>query len=225
MQTQLPIINIKAQSNHHALFLMLTGIFVAFTTLAFSQGYWLQFKLVLIFIYLSALVVFITGLAKYLQPQYSLCLTPKSLLYHHRYGQWQLEWQQIQRIALMNETFGLTQIQPPYVAIRLVDLTPLAKQISPRLANRLIHEQKPLLALAIKLDYLTLAQCQLNFDPFILSCGQVLKGPLAAFMHHTTLLHSALGYHLFLPETALDRELNAFCSLLTKCKAYSEKYN
>ncbi|TYK65180.1 DUF2982 domain-containing protein [Colwellia echini] len=225
MNTELPFINIKAQSNHHAIFLMLTAVFVTFTTLAFSQGHWLQFKLVLIFIYLSALVVFITGLAKYLEPIYSLRLSPKGIYYHHRYGRWQLDWQQIQRIALMNETYGLTQVQPPYIAIRLLDLSVLPNQISPRLANRLIHEQRPLIALAIRLDYLTLEQSQLNFDPYILPSGEVLKGPIAAFMHHTTLLHSALGYHLFLPQTALDRELNEFCSLLIKCKQYSVQYN
>ena len=224
MSKELPVINIKAQGNHHALFLMLTAFIVAFITFIFSQGYWRQFQLVIIFIYLSALVIFITGLAKYLEPQYSLCINPNGIKYQHRYGHWEINWPQIQRISLINETFGLTNIQLPYIGIRLNQLSPLADHISPRLANRLIHEQKPLLAFAIKMDYLTIEQGILNFDPFILSSGEILKGPLAAFLHHSTVLHKTLGYHLFLPETAIDRELNEFCTLLKLCMKSSTEY-
>ncbi|KGJ91869.1 DUF2982 domain-containing protein [Colwellia psychrerythraea] len=225
MVKSLPLIKIKAQGNHHALFLMLLAVILFIITLTISQGYWRQFQLVITFLYLAELVLFITGLAKYLQPRYSLCLNPIGIKYQHSYGQWQLDWQQIQRISLMNETLGLTQIRLPYIGIRLIELSTLANTISPRLANRLIHEQRPLLALAIKLKFLTLEQSQINFSPFLLPSGEVLKGPLAAFMHHTSVLHKALGYHLFIPETALDRELNEFCSLLNQCKRSSEKYN
>mgnify|MGYP006097310729 FL=1 len=224
MTEELPVINIKAQSNHHALFLMLTAFIIAFITFVFSQGYWRQFQLVITFIYLCALVIFITGLAKYLEPQYSLCLSPKGINYQHRYGQWRIDWPQIQRISLINETFGLTNIQIPYIGIRLKHLSTLADHISPRLANRLIHEQKPLLAFAIKMNLLTIEQSILNFEPFVLSSGEILKGPLAAFLHHCTVLHKALGYHLFLPETAIDRDLNEFCTLLTQCMKSSTEY-
>lgn len=225
MTRRLPVINIKAQSNHHALFLMLVALILTLSTLVFSQGYWRQFHLVIIFIYLCALVIFITGLAKYLEPKYSLSLSPNGITYQHRYGHWQVDWQQIQRISLIHETFGLTQVQLPYIGIRLKQLSALADHISPRLANRLIHEQKPLLAFAIRQDLLPLEQSLLNFDPFILPSGEILKGPLAAFLHHSTVLHQALGYHLFLPETAIDRELNEFCTLLIQCMKSSAEYS
>jgi hypothetical protein len=225
MATALPVINIKAQSTHHALFLMVTALITLLITFTINLNYWRQFQLVFTFIYLSELVIFITGLAKYLQPKYSIYLTPKAIKYQHRYGQWQVFWQEIQQISLMNETFGITQVQLPYIGIRLIELSTLAHQISPRLANRLIHEQKPLLACAIRLHFLTLEQAQLNFDVYILPSGDILKGPLAAFMHHTTVLHKAFGYHLFLPETTLDRDLHDFYTLLTQCKNSSSEYN
>ncbi len=224
MTTKLPVINIKAQSNHHAIFLMLTALIIAVSTFFISQGYWRQFQLVIIFIYLCALVILITGLAKYLEPEYSLCLSPNGIKYQHRYGQWKIDWLQVQRIALINETFGLTNIQLPYIGIRLTQLSSLAAHISPRLANRLIHEQKPLLAFAIKMDLLTIEQSIVNFDAFVLPSGERLKGPLAAFLHHCTVLHTALGYHLFLPETAIDRDLNEFCILLNQCKKSAAEY-
>ncbi len=225
MTRTLPVINIKAQSSHHALFLMLVALIITFSTLVFSQGYWRQFQLVFTFIYLCSLVTFITGLAKYLEPKYSLCLNPKSIKYQHRYGHWKIDWQQIQRISLINETSGLMKIQLPYIGIRLKNVSTLADKISPRLANRLIHEQKPLVAFAMSQDLLPLGQSLLNFEPFILPSGETLTGPLAAFLHHCTLLNQALGYHLFLPETAIDRDLNEFYTLLMQCMRSSTEYN
>lgn len=225
MVKRLPIIKIKARSNHHALFLILVAATLFLITITISQGNWQHFQLVITFIYLAELVLFITGLAKYFQPKYSLCLSPSGIKYQHNYGQWQLDWQQIQRISLMKETLGLTQIQLPYIGIRLLALSTFAKKISPRLANRLIHEQRPLLAFAIKLELLTFEQSQLNFSPYILPSGEVVKGPLAAFMHHTNVLNNALGYHLFIPETAIDRELNEFCLLLNQCMKSSIDYH
>ena len=225
MASKLPVIKIKAQSNHHALFLMLIALILFITTLVFSLSYWRQYQLVLIFIYLTSLVIFISGLAKYLQPKYSLSLNPKEIKYQHSHGHWQVDWQQIERISLMNETLGLTTIQLPYIGIRLIQLSVLAKQISPRLANRLIHEQRPLLAFAIQQKFISLEQGMLNFDVFKLPSGDQINGPLAAFLHHSTVLHKAFGYHLFLPETAIDRELNEFCTLLRQCMQSSAEYN
>jgi len=225
MQKPLPVIKIKAQSNHHALFLMLVATILAATTLLVSQGYWQQYRLALTFIYLSSLVIFITGLSKYLQPPFSIVLTPKEIFYQHPHGHWQLTWQQIRRISLIYETHGVEQIQLPYLGISLINIASLTNQISPRLANRLIHEQKTLLAFAIKQELLTFEQCQLCFNPFKLPSGEVLKGPLAAFFHHCTILHSAFGYHLYIPETAMDRELIDFHRLLIECMNAAKQYD
>ena len=40
MATPLPIINIKAQANHHAMFLLLIGWVLLLLTLLVSQYYW-----------------------------------------------------------------------------------------------------------------------------------------------------------------------------------------
>lgn len=225
MKTPLPIINIKAQANHHAIFLLLTGFTLLLITLLVSQHYWHSFKLVLIFIFLVALVVIITGVAKYLQPQFSYFITPQKLEYKHIYGKWQLAWQQIQAIKPIREVYGIDTIDLPYIGIRLVDLEELAQQISPRLANRLIHEQQPLLKFAFVQQLLSLEQIQINFTPFTLESGAEISGPIAAFLHHCKSLQSALGYHLYLPETSMDRELEEFHQLLNQCQRASQHYN
>jgi hypothetical protein len=224
MTENLPTINIKAKARHHATFLMFIASLLALLTLLLGQYYWHQYRLVLIFIYLTALVIFITGVAKKLEPTFSFELSPKHLKYNHRYGHWQLTWQQIQRIALIRETSGLALIELPYLGINLLSIDVLAKQVSPRLANRLIHEQRPLMSLAIMHGLLSFEEAQLNFDSFTLSSGEIIKGPLAAFLYHCQTLHKAYGYHLYLPESSTDRELEQFCALLKNCMSNASRY-
>ena len=149
MDKSLPLINIKAKTRHHGAFLIFLALLLFISTLIFSLFYWQQYRLVLIFIFLIALVTFIVGFMKKCEPRYSIILSPQSIQYHHRNGKWQLHWQQIKRIASMNETMGVTQITLPYLGIKLEHIDLIAEQVSARLANRLIHEQKPLLAVAI----------------------------------------------------------------------------
>lgn len=225
MATPSTVIKVKAQGNHHALFLMLVALIIFTLTLIFSASYWQQYRLILIFIYLVTLVTFITGFSKYLQPKYSLLLTPKAITYQHSYGLWQITWTQIQAINLLKETLGLEQIKLPYIGIRLKEIDVLSENISPRLANRLIHEQRPLIAFAISQGLLTFEQGQLNLQGFKLATGELIKGPLAAFFHHCLALNTAFGCHLFIPETAADRELEHFHLLLTQCMKHAEQYD
>jgi energy-coupling factor transporter transmembrane protein EcfT len=220
MTTTPPFINIKAKANHNAVFLMLLALVLFFITLIFSQYYWRTYRLVLVFIYLLIIVIMFTGLLKRSEPRVSFELTPEHIQYTHRYGNWMLNWQQIQNINTIKEVVGLKSISLPYVGIRLENLDSLAEQISPRLANRLIHEQRPLLSFTVMQNLLSLEEIQLNFNPYVLASGKIIKGPLAAFLHHCQILHKGLGYHLYIPEPSTDRDIDDFCHLLRQCQRY-----
>ncbi|MCW8834267.1 MAG: DUF2982 domain-containing protein [Colwellia sp.] len=225
MTTPTPFIHIKAKANQHAVFLMLLAVIIFIITLIVSQYYWRSHHLILIFIYLLALVIMLTGLLKRSEPKVSLQLTPQGIQYYHRHGNWTLNWQQIQNINTIKEVMGITTVALPYVGIRLKSVDVLAEQISPRLANRLIHEQRPLLSFSVRQNLLSLEETQLNFNPFTLASGEKIKGPLAAFLYHCQTLHKGLGYHLYIHESSTDRELEAFCQLLKQCQDYSTKYS
>jgi len=224
MKVLAPVINIKAQANQHAFFLMLLAIVIFLITLTVSQFYWHSHHLVLIFVYLIAIVVMLTGLLKRFEPKVSLQLSPLKIQYNHRHGKWSLNWQQIQTINTIKEVVGLSTVTLPYIGIRLKNIDALAEQISPRLANRLIHEQRPLLSFAVRQNLLSVEETQLNFEPFTLSSEKIIKGPKAAFLHHCQTLFNGLGYHLYIPEQSMDRELGAFCQLLKQCQHYSIHY-
>jgi len=224
MNDALPVINIRAHANKHALFLMSLGMVLFFIVLLISQFYWQEFQSILIFCYLTTFIISLSGIVKRLEPYFSFTLSPEKIIYHHRYGQWQLDWHQIKRVAIVKETVGLETIELPYIGIKLHNIELLATQISPRLANRLIHEQKPLISFAIRYNLMTLSQGVICFDSYKLTHGNMISGPLAAFLYHCEALESAFGYQLFIPTTSLDRELSSFCALLFQCKDASSDY-
>ena len=224
MTTSLPFISIKAKARHHSLFLILLALALFVFTFIISQFYWRSHRLHLIFIYLITIVILFTGLLKRSEPSNSFQITPKGIWHYHRHGSWRLTWQQIQTINSIREVIGITTIALPYIGIKLKNIEVLADQISPRLANRLIHEQRPIVAFAIKQQLLSFEEAQLNFTPFVLTSGGVIKGPLAAFLHHSKMLHNAMGYHLYIDEPSTDRELDDFCLLLKQCQRYCNNY-
>jgi hypothetical protein len=224
MVKPLPIINIKAQANHHAAFLIVLGIALFFVVLILAQWYWRQYQLVMIFAYLTTLLTVFTGLVKRLEPRFSFTLSPNKMTYHHRYGQWKLQWLQIKRIAIVKETAGLESLALPYIGLKLNDFEEILGNISPRLANRITHEQKPLISFAIRYNLMKLEQGVIRFEPYKLSSGEQVRGPLAAFLYHSEALHNAFGYHLFIPATSTDRELESFCQLLKSCQLSSANY-
>lgn len=222
--TAIPVINIKAKANQHGVFLMLLAVVIFFCTLVVSEYYWRSHHLIMVFFYLLAIVIFFTGVLKRSEPEISFEISPQYLQYNHRQGKWTLTWQQIHNINTIREVVGLATIELTYIGIKLKNIEDVAAQISPRLANRLIHEQRPLLSFALVNQLLTLEDTQLNFEPYVLSSGDLVKGPIAAFLHHCQTLHKSIGYHLYIPESSTDRELGDFCQLLKQCKRYSENY-
>lgn len=218
-----PEIKIKAQAKHHAYSLMLLGLTSLSLIIIFAQYYWLQAKLVLIFLVLVSLVVIFIGFIKRIEPETSFLITPEHLRYQHKYGFWQITWRDITRFAQVTETVLIDRVELPYVGIKLTNLTAIAENISPRLASRLIHEQRPLIHFCLQHRLLTMDQVVINFTPFKLE-GKTIKGPVAAFLHQTIVLQQALGYHLYIPESAVDRSCQAFATLLNNCQRNADKY-
>lgn len=219
----IPEIRIKAQSKHNAYSIMLIGFTLFISVIIFSQNYWYQAKLVLIFLLLVSIVIIFIGVTKHIEPVNSFQLTPKNLTYQHKYGNWKVKWQDIRRISQVSETVGIDYVTLPYLGIKLDSLKDISANISPRLASRLIHEQRPLIYFCIQHRLLTVQQATINFSPFKLN-GKIIKGPVAAFLYQTASLHEALGYHLFIPQSAIDRPCQDFGNLLKDCKLAANNY-
>jgi hypothetical protein len=219
-----PSIIIKPIAKHNTISLCISGALLLLITLLSAHYFWHMYRFSHIFMTLLSLVIILIGVVKIFEPAVSLYLTPSKIIYNHRYGNWQLAWKDIQNINLVSEVVGLQREELPYVGIRLVHIDRIAKNISVRLANRLIHQQKGLIVYSVLHQLMTIEQAQINFEPFCLPNGEVLRGPIAAFLHQTEQLSRALGYHLFLPADSFDRGVDEFSSLLQQCKRASTTY-
>tara|TARA_R110000744_G_scaffold136954_3_gene247280 strand:- start:1172 stop:1852 length:681 start_codon:yes stop_codon:yes gene_type:complete len=206
-------IKIKAIARHHGLFITLTGVIALLIVAWLCSHYWQQARFPLLFMVLACIVTIFIGLLKLAEPAYSLIVAPETLTFHHRHGRWQFNWQQIRNIHSVTNTVGITRDELNYVGIKLSSIDTIANSISLRLANRMIHEQKPLIHYCIKQQLITFEQGILNFEPYILRDGTVIKGPLAAFLHHSEVLHQALGAHLFIAASNLNGSINDFVFL------------
>jgi len=206
-------IKIKAIARHHGLFITLTGFIALFIVAWLCSYYWQQARFPLLFMVLTCVVTIFIGLLKLAEPAYSLIVTPEALTFHHRHGQWQFNWRQIRNIHSVTNTVGITREELNYVGIKLTSIEAIANSISLRLANRMIHEQKPLIQYCIKQQLITFEEGILNFEPYVLKDGTVIKGPLAAFLHHSEILHQALGGHLFISASNLNGSIDDFVFL------------
>jgi len=134
-----------------------------------------------------------------LEPRHSLSLSLQRLRYFHRYGQWSVQWNNISRVFQPSFSEGLERKHIPYIAIKLNNLENIAQQISPRLASRLIHEQRGLMILACQLGEISPEQLQLNMANYKMPAGYAITGPIAAWLHQADALAQAYGGHLFIP--------------------------
>lgn len=204
---------IKAIARHNGLFLILLGSILLSITLLLSRHYWQQFTFALMFIISACLVTIFIGILKRMEPKHSLVLSEQQCTFYHRHGSWQLLWSDIRNIFPVTDTQGIERIELNYIGIRLEHLETIGESISLRLANRLIHEQKPLIQYCIKAKLITFEQGIINFEPFQLSNGTRVKGPLAAFLHHSHTLYNALGAHLYINQNSLNSSIADFSQL------------
>ncbi|MBT0586116.1 DUF2982 domain-containing protein [Alteromonas oceanisediminis] len=173
-----------------------------------------------VFIASAGIVGLVMGWFKIREPNFSIELTPQGICYFHRNGQWQVDWDNIQRIDAPRVTRGIELKDLEMVGIRLKDVEPVVMSISPRLATNILMEQRPLL-LQNPDDNCTTGTCAgsdlLEDDKYKLPSGQVLRGVQAMFANRTQRLRERLGYDLYIAAAELDRPVSEFVTLLRSC--------
>ncbi len=209
---------IRPITKRNQLFLTMFGSILLIMSLLIATFFWRDYKMQMMLIILASMVVLLSGVAKLIQPDVSFILTADRLRFFHKWGQWYTPWQNIIRIDQVQSEIHGQRAQLPYLGIKIKSLAAVAKNISPRLANKLLHEQKELLTLAVKTEQLSLEQSLLHFEPIVIE-GETFKGPVAAWVHRCQILNQGFGFHLYLPEDAFDRDLDASLTLL---KSYLE---
>jgi hypothetical protein len=217
------IIEIRSQSKRNVIVSLLIGIVgLCLASITFSA---LPKSLYLIGIFLTSasIVALLIAWVKYREPQFSFLLSRTSILYKHRHGQWQLDWNNIQRFDVPKVTHGLELKPLDMVAIKIKDYSVFLKNVSPRLITNILMEQRSLLfhEMSSSNDCAT-GNCHsddiLEHDYFKDINGIEFKGIQAMFANRMTKLRARLGYDIFVAGSELDRPTQEFVNLLRQCQ-------
>jgi len=218
-------IKIKAISKRNGLTILL-GCLVVLALVLLLRGVDVLTKIPSYFAISLCLAGLFVGIVKLREPEFSLLIDKSGIKYKHVRGSLYFRWQDIQRIDVPTINRGLETKRLPYVAFRLRSQTQLLDSISPRLASHLVTEQKELVIAALQDDFANW-QCAdgtcpseelYKFEDYKTD-SKVYKGLLAMFGHRLALLRDKLGYEVFIPASALDREPELFVQLLKRLQA------
>lgn len=217
-------ITIKAVARKNALFLTVVGAVGLLFSILLTNFWWDSMRLVLVLLLLVSFLVMLVGLFKHLEPDNSFVLTPSRLQHFHRHGNWQVSWDNIMIIDQPKVTQGVESKELNYIGIKLRDINMISQAISPRLANRLLHEQRDLHILRCQLAGVSLFEGLLNDTPYKVAKGKKITGPVGAWLHRTKQLREAFGYDLYIPLNSCDRSAGEFIGLLKQCKEAAGDY-
>ena len=176
-----------------------------------------------IFVCSASCVALFIAWVKWREPLFSMELSKSHVRYNHKFGSWQLTWQNIQRIDIPRVTSGLTAHNLDMVGFRIKDYQALLDTISPRLSSALLMEQRPLLL------HDSAAQCakgnchqldEILHDHYVTPNGVRYTGLQASLGHRMTTLRRTLGYDLFIAAAELDRPADEFVGLLRRCHQF-----
>lgn len=217
------IIEIRSQAKRNVIVSTLIGLLgLCLASVAFSV---LPKSLYLIGIFLTSasFVALLIAWVKYREPQFSFLLSRTSILYRHRYGEWRLSWDNIQRVDVPKVTSGIEHVPLDMVAIKIKDYSVFLNEVSPRLMSNTLMEQRSLLFhdMPASKDCAT-GSCHsddmLEHDYFKDTNGIEYKGMQAMFGNRMAKLRARLGYDIFVAGSELDRPELEFVELLRQCQ-------
>ncbi|MGY3901713.1 DUF2982 domain-containing protein [Aeromonas lusitana] len=180
---------------------------------------------------LAGLMTAFVGVLKLHEPHFSLSLCQDCLQYHHKYGGWILKWRNIQRIDQPRIHLGWDLVALPYIGLKIKDYDDFLTLITPRLAVRLLTEQRAVLLQAMQSEQPNclggscgsglLGEGLLEESHFRSPSGQRYEGVIAMLGNRMTRLRDLLGYDLLVPDNSLDRPPTDFVHLLNQYRRES----
>jgi hypothetical protein len=221
------LIQIRAASKHNVLTSILLGFFGLMASAMIAAWLPEQFYLIAIFLTGASSVALVIGWFKFREPLHSVELSRSNIRYVHRHGQWQVAWDNIQRIDVPKVQKGLEHKELGMVGIKIKDYAPLLADISPRLMSNILMEQRPLLLHSTGMERISdssYGDSMLEHDRYKTQDGKVLHGIQAMFANRMDKLRQSLGYDLFISVAELDRSEQEFVILLKQCQAKVIKY-
>ncbi len=214
-------IHIKSAAASNGLTTILIGCFVAFIGMLVISFLPELFFLVGILFLSGSIIAFVMGFFKLKEPKFSLCISKSSIKYTHRKGEWEIPWENLQRVDVPRIYKDLAHVDLEMVGFKLRDSEKMLSSISPRLITHLLMEQRPLIT-QIASSNCESGQCYgddlIEDTKYKMSDGSIITGVHAMFANRMKRLQQALGYDLYLSVNDIDRSNTEFVQLIKECQ-------
>ncbi|WP_299018167.1 DUF2982 domain-containing protein [uncultured Photobacterium sp.] len=175
-------------------------------------------------LFILALAMFLIAYKQSQEPALSFTLTFMHIQFHSPYGGWLARWKNIAEIGTAAICYQGWCEPIPWVGIRLKDYDEFLDSICPRIASKILLEQRILLIMAYKRNDDPPHEIEdMLFDDthYVTRNGKVLKGLLAMLANRMKYNREFLGYDFFISEDLLDRPSNDFVGLARRYLAAS----
>ena len=173
---------------------------------------------------IGACIMMLVGY-KYSQgPELSFTLTFMHIQFHSHYGGWLARWKNIDSIAQASIAKDGWHQPVPWVGVRLKDYEEFIDAICPRVATKLLIDQRILLIMAHKgIDNPPYEIEDIMFDDhhYTTMTGHTLKGLQAMLANRMHYNRELIGYDFFISEDFLDRPAADFAGLARRYLAAS----
>lgn len=173
---------------------------------------------------LAAFTMLIIGIKQAQEPELSFTLTFMHIQFHCSSGGWLARWKNISEIGPATISYQGWYQPLPWVGIRLKDYEEFLDSICPRIASRILIEQRALLLLAYKRTENPPHKIEdMLFDDrhYITQNGKTFKGLLAMLANRMKYNREFLGFDFFISEDLLDRSTDEFIGLTRRYLAAS----
>ncbi len=221
MDNKQQVLQVRAQSSRHGIeFLTVGGVGLVIIMLVnlLRPG---EISIVEIFLASSCLAAIFIGFLKTQEPYYSFSLTQSLLVYHHKVGFWQLNHANFHHSGIPKVQQDLEYLELNAVGIKLNNIDEFLTQIQPRIAGRLLIEQRHLFMQVVQ-KHCKNGDCPSEWlieeTDYIAPTGQRYKGLIAMFANRTQHLRELTGYDLLLPANVLDTDIWQFSANLNRWK-------
>ncbi|PCK31423.1 DUF2982 domain-containing protein [Pseudoalteromonas piscicida] len=212
---------LRATANRHGVEFMLVGAIGLVVIMVFVNLRGTPITILEIFIASAMLLAIFIGFLKSQQPFFSLYFTEQEFRYVHKYGAWSLSIVNFHSSGIPKVQQGLETLELNTVGIKLNDIDEFLINLTPRLAGKLLIEQRHIFLQAVKMN------CENGNCPsewlieethYRSKAGLEYTGLMAMFANRMDNLKTVTGYDLLVPATALDRDIWQFSVMLNRWK-------
>ncbi len=221
------LLKLRAQGASNGIEILLVGSFGLVFIMLFNVLRPGSISIIEIFLVSLCLVAIFVGFLKTQEPFYSLIITEQQLTYQHKYGVWSLNRANLHHCGIPKVEQDLDYLELNAVGIKLNDSDEFLMQISPRLAGKLLIEQRHFFMQVVQ-KHCKNGNCPSEWlveDNFYTSLsGRNFNGLIAMFANRMRHLQQLTGYDLLLPASVLDRNIWDFSHSLNRWRQNPEQF-